>query len=66
MGAYITKREDASFELSGPRDDVLQVLAQTSGIDFRAVTYQEVFLNLARQHRDENARYADYLAESYL
>lgn len=36
------------------------------GIDFRAVTYQEVILRLARHHRDGHAGYVDYLAERYL
>jgi hypothetical protein len=36
------------------------------GIDFRAMTYQQVLLSLAREHRDGHAAYVDYLAERYL
>lgn len=41
-------------------------IVRSDGIDFRAVTYQEVFLHLARHHRDGHARYVDYLTERYL
>jgi hypothetical protein len=41
-------------------------LVRQDGIDFRAITYQEVLLHLARHHRDGNAGYVDYLVERYL
>jgi len=41
-------------------------IVRQDGIDFRAVTYQEVFLHLARHRRDGNAAHVDYLAERYL
>ncbi|MFH1419877.1 MAG: hypothetical protein ABII12_16510 [Planctomycetota bacterium] len=38
----------------------------SDGINFKAVTYQEVILSLARNYGSAHAGYVDYLAERYL
>lgn len=46
--------------------ETFAAVVRQDGIEFRAVTYQQVLLNLAREQYHEHASYVDYLAERYL
>lgn len=61
------------YDVPGPeavkhREEIAEFAATASqdGIAFRSLTYQDVILSLAKNHRVEHTAYADYLVERYL
>lgn len=53
-------------ESQAHRQEIARFAAQVGAdLDFRWVTYQDVFARLARDHAGGNAAYIDYLAGRY-
>jgi hypothetical protein len=42
------------------------IIAKSDGINFHAMTYQELIIKLARDHRSEHSDYIKYLTDRYL
>jgi hypothetical protein len=46
--------------------DAFTEIAKSDGIHFSSLTYQELIIRLANEHRNENTDYVKYLTERYL
>ncbi|MFL5342502.1 MAG: hypothetical protein ACJ8F7_20340 [Gemmataceae bacterium] len=62
----MVRRAGGGREHAPPEVEQFAAVACADGVEFVAITYQEVLLCLARQQCNGHRAYVDYLAECYL